>query len=625
MADETASFNLNVESNAAQIAADGAQGLANFQEKMQGSVVDLRNMNAAFRSLKGAAGVSGSALDELKGKIAAQKAAVAAQNQAYIKAGGTFKELAQRNKAESAREAAAKKVELEANKKILAQGKESDSLKAREIAKGALMASGILAVAVVALEAARSLGEAAKSFVAYGIAAAGARRSELLSLEGMSKIRYGLGGLMGGYRIAADSAGMLQSTLDQVSDGSAVGRDKLAGYEAQLYRTGLRAGNLRVALEGMAIVASTQGDEQANRFAGMVAGARMAGVSVKALADDVKARLGGIAAAQMLSLDVQSAKLHESFQRLFTGLKLEPLLKGVREVTSLFSQNTVQGKAMATLLDAMFQPLIDGAPTAGRVVKKVITGILIGLGTLYDLSLRAQIAWIEIFGSKKALTNMGLAHDACVAAAIGVGLLAGFATVAVATTVELGVALYTVGSAASELMLAVDALDTRLKKWGSSAAGLGKDFVLGIADGILGGIPSLVMSVAQLGDAAIKAFRNKLDMHSPSRVMFGDGRNIVRGQIGGIRAERPALEAEVRASMVRPVMAPFAGGVGNGMGAGVMPSPTAAPSRSAPATVTFGDIVINGATDAASVRDGLRRGVEQLLSGALIMAGGSAP
>jgi hypothetical protein len=352
--DVTASFNLNVESNAKQIADEGAEGLANFQEKMAGSVEELRNLNTAFRNLKGGAGVSAKALDEMKQRIGAQKAAISAQQAAYLKAGGTFKELGERNRARAASELAQQKAKAAADKKAKDDATAKAKLTKNEIALGTMLGEVYMGLARRTLAVASATARATVSLLSFGVAVADARRSELLQLEGMTKIRYGLYGMGAGYRLAADKASFLQSQIDEVSSNSAVGRDVVAGYAAQLYKTGLRAGNLQAALEGMATTAATQGEEQAQRFAGMAAGARMAGYSVKKLADDVKARLGGIAEAQMLSLTAQTMKLRESFAMLFSGLKIDKLLRGLKSITSIFQQNTIEGMALKQLLSNCF-------------------------------------------------------------------------------------------------------------------------------------------------------------------------------------------------------------------------------------------------------------------------------
>jgi len=61
--------------------------------------------------------------------------------------------------------------------------------------------------------------------------------------------------------------------------------------------------------------------------------------------------------------------------------------------------------------------------------------------------------------------------------------------------------------------------------WGQ----VGKNMLVGLASGILGGIPSIIMAAAQAGAAALEAMRKALDSHSPSRKFFklgidsGDG------------------------------------------------------------------------------------------------------
>lgn len=618
MADDvTASFNLNVESNAKQIADDGAEGLANFQEKMAGSVEELKNLNTAFRQLKGGAGVSAKALDELKGRIGAQKAAIAAQQQAYLKAGGTFKELGDRQRARAANELAQAKAKAAADKKAKADAQDKAKLTKADIASSTALGQVYVELAKKALAVSAAVIRTTASFFAYGVQVADTRRSELLALEGMTKIRYGLWGMGMGYRLAADKAGFLQEQIDEVSANSAIGRDKVAGYAAQLYKTGLRAGNLQFALEGMTTTAATQGEEQAQRFAMMAAGARMAGISVKKLADDVKARLGGIAEAQMLSLTAQSQKLRESFAMLFSGLKIDKLLRGLKSVTSIFQQNTAEGMALKQLLTSLFQPLIDGAPTAGLLVRKVIQGMIIAALELHNRFLDLQIAWYSVFGASAPLKNAEIVRLAVLAGKIAIGGLAG-----VATSAAIGISLLVAGLLGLPVAIGMgvaklESLHDKLKQTYPKALHAGKMLAAGLAAGIFGGIPGVIAAVSMLGGEAIKAFHQKLDMHSPSKVMIRDTKvGYIGGIQQGMRQGKSTLEKEVRDSVTRPMMQIDSEASGKA-------AASAAPSRSAqPMQISFGDIKIEGAVTMADVEEGIRRGVEALFAGKLVLVGG---
>jgi hypothetical protein len=615
----TATFNLNVESNAAQVAADGAEGLANLQEKMLGSVDELRNLNAAFRALKGGAGVGSAALDDLKNKIGAQKAALASQQQAYLKAGGTFKELGERNKKQAEREAAqarAKAAWEEHLKKLSAAKMVTQKAEAKNTAAmvGVLASA---AAAYVAVAAAVAVGVAA--LFRYGIQVADTRRSELLSLEGMTKIRYGLYGLGAGYGLAADKAGFLQDQIDEVSAGSATGRDKIAGYAEQLYKTGLRAGNLQLALKAVATVASTQGDEQASRFVSMAAGARLAGVSVKALADDVQARLGGIAEAQMLSLTAQTAKLKENFARLFSGLKIDPLLRGLKSVTDMFRADSEEGRALKQIIETIFQPLIDSAPTVGELVENTFQGIIIGALLLEGEFMDLQIAYYQAFGNPKVLKNIDLLKVATYGGVFAVGALTAAIVAGAAALTAIAGAALAVPAAVSFVSAACTAAGEKIGKWVAAAYDYGANFVTGIVNGVTAGAGKLIKAVGSLAHSAAAAFRDALGIHSPSTVMFKSGGFTVDGAVDGVKAGKPRLERAVRDSIARPML---------DLGAGDSGAPAAAaPARQqpAPVTVTFtGPINVGTALSIADVTAGIRRGVEQVMAGALITAGGVA-
>lgn len=622
MADDvTATFNLNVESNAAEVARDGAEGLANLQQKMVGSVDELRNLNAAFRQLKGGAGVSSAAINDLKERIGAQKSAVAAQQQAYLKAGGTFKELGDRDKARATQQAAAAKAKENYEKHALKlSADKAKALKAEKAETAAMI--GVLATAAAAYVAVAAAAVATTAALfAYGVQVADARRSELLSLEGLTKIRYGLYGLGAGYGLVADKAGFLQDQIDMVSAGSATGRDQVAGYAEQLYKTGLRAGNLQLALKAVATVASAQGDGQAQRFIAMAAGARLAGVSVKRLADDVQARLGGIAEAQMLSLTSQTLKTKEAFARLFSGLKIDPLLRGLKSVTELFSLARPEGQALKQLIETAFQPLIDSAPTAGLLVKKVFQGMIIGAllleGKFFDL----QIAYYRAFGNTKIVGNIDLMKIAVYGGVGAVGALAAVATLAAAGLVGIAAGLAGISGISAGVEEATNAAGEACGKFILRAYDYGANFVGGITKGITDSAAKLLKAVSSLAHSAAQEFRDVLGIHSPSRVMFASGRNVTQGAVGGVKSGEPDLRRAVRQSIARPMLDLSADG-----GGASAPAASSSRSRSAPSSITFtGPIHIGNALSVADVTEGLRRGVEMLLGGVLLTAGGEVP
>ena len=79
----------------------------------------------------------------------------------------------------------------------------------------------------------------------------------------------------------------------------------------------------------------------------------------------------------------------------------------------------------------------------------------------------------------------------------------------------------------------------RISKWVSSlqnSDNLGRDIVLGLANGIREGIGIVISSIASVATAVIETFCSILGIHSPSTVAFGWGKNIVEGLVNGLKA-----------------------------------------------------------------------------------------
>ncbi|WP_292065971.1 phage tail tape measure protein [Brevundimonas sp. UBA7664] len=101
----------------------------------------------------------------------------------------------------------------------------------------------------------------------------------------------------------------------------------------------------------------------------------------------------------------------------------------------------------------------------------------------------------------------------------------------------------------------------------------GGQLILGIINGVLGGIPQLLATVMRVGGRLITAFKNKLGIHSPSRVFAQFGSYTMAGLAQGIDlARREPIESlgRVGAAMTGalaigaggPALASTAGGVG---------------------------------------------------------------
>jgi hypothetical protein len=634
-------------------ANDSADALEQLRNAIQSGTEDLRAMQAAMRNLKGSTLASDETVQGLKDRISATKATLQGNTLELVKSGRAFEKQPKAiNSAADALKAqqTASKSAAQALKLHLAEGlkrskEEAEDLK-KQLApmtdlfgkwKGLVGAGGIalglvaIAGAMVAMVAAAAAATAA--LLGYTIAQADARRSDLLRLEGLSKVRNYWLEMVTGQRRAADSASYLQKTIDGVASQSALSRDRVGELTTELYTAGLRGARLKQALEGMAVVEATQGREQAAMFKARALGAYIYGTSIKKLSDDVKARLGGVAKAQMLSLDVQTRKLKENVSHLFDNIKIERFLEGLSKITDLMSQNTAIGRALKTLLEVVFQPMIDGAAKAAPLVKKFFQGIIIGALYVAIAVLKIRNAIRDAFGGKEAWEGLDLgtlAMQAGMAAAIGLAVTTAVLTAALAGLVGVAAAAaYGVYTLAKPFIWVMQK-GGELAAWVASTdwIALGTTITSGIAAGIKSGAIAVMSAMRNLGSEAIKAFKQKLGIASPSRVAFRTSLAIPQGIVQAQEAGRVTVKASaiklgaateegMRAGQARtsttPQRAPAAPVV----------SPIAAPRASAPGgasssaarppmVIQIENLTVGGGMTKAETHESLRQAVEEL-------------
>jgi hypothetical protein len=629
--DAVATFGFELDaSSLTQGTQASAKALGDLKDKITGDTNSLREMQKALKNLQGGSAVNIAQFRDLKDKIAAQKATIASTTQSYIGMGGAFKE--------------GNKAAVEASKgfhsltdaaraapgPLSAMGGKLSSIQG--LFAGGAMAAGALAVAaaIVAVTAAAVAGAAA--LASYGIGVADLRRNELLHLEAIGKLRYGYMGLGGVMRRPADAAGFLQSQIDDVSGSVAIGREQIAGYAEDLERAGLRGGNLQAALKAMGTVAATQGEAAAGQFKAMAMGAAYAGVSVKKLADDVQARLGGIAAAQMLSLDVQTKKLKESFAMVFSGLHLDKLLAGLNSITELFRQNQAVGQGLKAIVDNLFGPLLDTVSgPASLLVKRFIQGIVIAALDLAIVIIKLRNYFEDVFANSTILKGIDLQSTALLAGKVAVGLFA--ASVLVAGTSLLAFGAFIMGPIVLIGLLgaAIYAGIKALIAFGPKALEAGANLIHGIVDGIKAGATWVVTAIENVAAGAMKAFKKKLGISSPSRVAMMASIEVPRGMALGLNAGRPQVhramqslveipEMQSTVSMPRPVSStPANASKGSGGGSSTTNN-TQSPS------VTIQQLIVQAkGDDARSIAEEIQAAIRNVFAEAMTPLGAPVP
>jgi hypothetical protein len=558
-ADETATFAVNLEDGTSGPAEAAAVALGNLQKKIVADTTALGQMQKALRNLKGATTPNVSQIAELSKRIEAQKQAIAGAQSSYLQLGGNFE--ASKKKARSFVERLG---ELGQTAKglpgpvggVVGQLQSLSGI----VSRGALV-GGLVAVAAVLVAVAVAAVAATAALLKFGISSANARRNEALHLESLTKMRNVFG-------LAAGNAKEMQASIDRVSGTTALGRDKLGEYTAELYKMGLRGKNLDSALEGMAIKGAVVGDEGAKAFGQWAAGAARAGKSVQRLTDDVKARFGGIAAAQLLDLDVQTKKLHESFAALFADLGIDKLLEGINSITALFSQSTRSGQALKAIMETVFQPLVDAITYVAPIAKRFFQGIIVGALLVSIAVLKLRRYFRETFGGGELISQAALMKTALLAGVAAVGLFAAAMLLAFGAIVAvlvfaapfLWAAVAAVGALAVQgLILAAPFILAAVAVGALIAAGyqlyqlwkeidwtsLGTAIVDGIVNGIKASAKWLTDTVNELGTGALDALKSTLGIASPSKAFAQLGIAIPQGVAAGIDAGKGDTQSAV--------------------------------------------------------------------------------
>lgn len=629
--EDEASFTLGVKAQMSEVDV-AAASLKNFREQMKDDTAALKQYESQLRALKGANIKTGGAVDALKASIAEKKKAIGTTQLAMIKLEESSKKLPGGFKAVTD---SMKKIEPSAIKQLTEAAKQMPGpigaaagkleFLRKVVSTGAFklaaMAAGITLLVAVTIKAIKSLAN-------YTVEQANARRSELLRLEGIGKIRT-MFSMMAG--VHDQSGKQMQGSIDKLTSRYAVSRDQLVQYGTQLHNLNLRGKQWESALEGMAIKASTQGDAQAQLFAGWASYYNYAGRSVDTLTDKVKTRLGGIAKAQMKDATVQAGKLQESFAMLTSGVDIEPLLTAKKEFNDIFSQNTASGEYLKGLFGRMMQPLIDGLTAAWHFMKIVFQDAIILALELDNAYLRLKISLKKAFAmgdAKQALQGLKdpLAHMLIIFAALGSaliiqgiialgGALLGLAAAALPLAASMLVAaapFLLVGAAIAGLILLVTNL---YDLWNEiDWSGLGKSVI----DGLLHGLDTAADAVGKVVDGIasdiMSAFKGALGISSPSKVFAGYGKEIPRGVALGIKQAAPEAK-EAAAKMAPKAPAPMEAKPAAAGGGGARGNTT---------TVNLGGITVNAASGdtAQSLAADLQREIERIFEGLAVQLGG---
>lgn len=318
-------------------------------------------------------------------------------------------------------------------------------------------------------------------------------------------------------------------------------------------------------------------------------GAVPIGAGAKAVRAAVEKQFGSLNARKMLDLNVIAEQMHKKFQQLTEGVNLEPLLKPLNELMHLFDSTTVTGQALKGLVQRFGDGVVGAMQKGLPLAKAFFQGLVIG-------SLKAEIAFynielalIKAFGPSAfqsngdSLTSMmkigeTVATSFAVAVFVVGGAIAGLGYAAFKTEELFGGFVDKIKSTADELK-------------GGDWKGAGLSIVNGLISGLNPGHALVEAAMSGLGGTAIKAFKNAIDSHSPSKKFEKEGFNTTEGVVGGVKKGTPRVAQAVDdMGQAAIAAAPMQFGAGGGSSS----------RSSSPVSVTVNINVGGGAGGAAS-------------------------
>lgn len=422
---------------------------------------------------------------------------------------------------------------------------------------------------------------------AFALQAADAARSFRLVLEGASGSAKAASDMDAAVNRVAGSTAVLQPELERMAQTLAV-----AGLKGKLFESTLRtmaavasvagpqaAGKLEEIAKKVAALGHFEigGDSLAGLGISMEDLARSMGTSVAKLQADMKAgtisvedgisamnkalntRFGAVAAKQALGFNVQIAKLQENLGKLFARVDLEPFLKALKEVLSVFDQQTASGKALAYILSTTFSGLFK---------------LLANFGPLATAGLKQLI----ITGLKLYIVFAPLGRE-LVNISSGLGKSSSAATVAFNAFAQLGFLFTTLLGGPIALLGWIDRviqvigdffgikipslldifssiMTGEVPDFSSITKSVGANIVQGLIDGVTSNAAAFLGALTGMVSGGVDAVLSILGIASPSKVFAKIGEQTVAGFTGSVDAG--AVDAQT--SMGAMVAPPEAGG-----------------------------------------------------------------
>lgn len=643
MSNARATFEIGLQGNAPQFAAETADAIEGMRARVLGGEKAIKSMAESLRRLKGSSQEVKDAKAQLQAKINAERDAIGKLTAGAIQAGLPLDALSAKSKeGAGAADGLAGALGQVGGPVGVLQGKLAGF--ARVVGTGSL-ASGVFRIALVGVAAAVIAVTAASvgALVAFGrfaLEGANAARTANLFREAATG--------------SAENARNLGQQVDLLASKVSTSKEELNELAIGLARNGVQGQVLVDTFNAVGQAADAMGSEAASKLRGMVEAGRLSqrffatresligtgvsfdevaasiarsmkvglgdakaalaegrvglGVGAAALRDAVEKKFGAINARKMLDITVQSKKFRENLKGLTSGINLDPLLKGGAAFFSLVDESTVTGAALKQMVTLFGDGFAKAFGAAAPVGAQFFKGLVIGALTFTVAILKVRKAVQGALGDRKLVGDIDVMKGALVAGQV---VATTFAAVLVTVAGAFGVLAVAIAGPVAALARIIGAFQEGVTFLRSlNGVEIGQALVDGLVKGISAGGAAVKAAVVGLADSAKGALTGALKIKSPSKVFEGYGANTTEGFARGVDASAPRAQAAVDA------MAPEgpSGGAGGGGGAS---------SRASAVTLTV-NITISGGgggADRALVAPEVRAGMIQALREMALAAG----
>lgn len=269
---------------------------------------------------------------------------------------------------------------------------------------------------------------------------------------------------------------------------------------------------------------------------GTLTGQQIADAITKAL----KEKGQGALESSVEDLSTQWDKFKENISKLFEDVNVKPFLDAVKSVLSVFDQSTASGKAMKSVITAVFNEIFAVGAKVLPYIKQAIIHVV-------EAMLRAKIAAKPLADAFSG--TGGSALNAINPLSHLFRMIAG------------GIDIF------ARITGAIATVVTFFQKLGAVFKGTGSiasDFIKGLVNGITNGSGMVWAAIKKMAEGALNTLKGVLGIHSPSVVMMQMGGHVATGFAQGIANDNHKARGAMQALSEPPRSAPPKGGGGGG-------------------------------------------------------------